>query len=142
MADDVVRQEADGTPGEAGQICPRLAVLRVRKAVARHLFFDCDQGVVALRGIIVRPAMVDAIWLGADEAVPGQTLAALHRLEQERVVPPCDLEECGHRCLQIGRHVPIDRHEVIVGALRQREDFFEGRCVVHSPISTCSESRK
>jgi hypothetical protein len=131
VADHVVGQEADSAAGEARQAGARFRVLRVREVVPRHLLLDLDQRIDAVCRVGVRAAAVDAVRLRADEAVAGQPLAALHRLQQERMLPARHLEERRDGRLQVGRHVAEDRYEIVVASFGYFEDLFQCWLVVH-----------
>ena len=79
-----------------------------------------------------RPRPDDVVGLGADEAVAGDAVAALHALEQEGVRGPGDLQVGRHGRVEIGGNLAVDRDQVAPAG--HVADFLQRRAV-HGYVS-------
>ena len=67
-----------------------------------------------------RPRADDLVRVRPDERVARQPLPALHRLQQERVLPLAHLQVRRDGRLQVRRHLPVDRNQVSPARRRER----------------------
>ena len=109
-----------GSPGTNGEWKPAIS----SRSVAMNGLSDSVVCAGALDDRLAAARPQDQERILAEERVAADLLAALDRLEQERVVGVLgDLEERRHRRQQVGDDLLVDRHER--AALGQLLEFLE-----------------